>query len=576
MLSRRAFTSTLAAPLLRAADKRPNVILILTDDQGYGDFSLRRNPILKTPNLDRLAGESVEFTRFSVSPVCAPTRAALLTGRYPLRTGVHGVTKGRETLRPSEVTLGNLFQSASYQTSLIGKWHLGENYPYVPHARGFDEFTGMRLGHWNWYFDAPVERNGQPAQLSGYIADALTTEATRFIDRHTRDPFFLYLAYNTPHAPYQVEDKYFNRFAGQGLSIENQTIYGMVNNLDDNIGRLLAHLEKKNLAQDTIVLFLCDNGPQTDRFNAGLRARKGSVYEGGTRSPLYVRYPAKLKGGRQVDHIASHIDVFPTLASLCGIKPPAGPPLDGVNLQPLLEGSSASWPSRHIFTHADQQPDPTKPFPGAVRSQQYKLVNGTELYDLLADPGEKTNIAAQHPQELARLRRAYDDWFASTLEGFTPGAPPIPVGYLEENPARLSPTQAALDGNLRFHQKFGYAHDFVTGWDPDPASRDAMLWRINAHRAGRYEATVEYRAPAAGSQLSLSAPGGTISSPTKAPVNMEEIHLPHRAHNGAEAPVVHWGRLTLGQLRLAAGEATLQLKVSQVPADIKTLFLKLV
>jgi arylsulfatase A len=575
MISRRHFTAALsAAPLLRAADKKPNVVLIMTDDQGYGDFSLRKNPYVATPNLDRLAQQSVEFTRFSVSPVCAPTRAALLTGRYPLRTGVHGVTKGRETMRMNEVTLGNVFQNAGYKTSLVGKWHLGENYPYVPHARGFDEFTGMRLGHWNWYFDPPLERNGKPEQFRGYINDVLTSEAIGFVDRNQRDPFFLYLAYNTPHAPYQVEDKYFNRFAGRGLSIEDQTVYGMVANLDDNIGRLLAHLQRRNLASDTIVMFLCDNGPQTDRYNAGLRARKGSVYEGGTRSPLYVRYPAKLKGGRQVDRIASHIDVLPTLAELAGVKRPDGPPLDGVSLQPLLAGHSANWPERYIFTHADQQADPTKPYPGAIRSQQFKMVNGTELYDLLADPGEKNNIASHNPAELAKLNKAYDAWFASTLEGFSPGGPPIPVGHQEENPAHLSPTQAALSGGLRYFMKFGYSHDFVTGWNPDPQSPDAMIYRIDAVAAGDYEATVEYRAPQPGSYIALSAPGATQGTVTKEAVEMEEIHLPHRAHNGAEAPVVHWGRLRLGQFRLPQGQSTLQLKVAKVPADIKTIYLK--
>jgi arylsulfatase A-like enzyme len=531
------------------------------------------NPILKTPNLDRLAEESVEFTRFSVSPVCAPTRAALMTGRYPLRTGVHGVTKGRETMRLNEVTLAQCMRGAGYRTALVGKWHLGENYPYVPHARGFDEFTGFRGGHWNWYFNTPVERNGKDAQLEGYIADALTDEAIRFVDKPSRDPFFLYLAYNTPHAPFQVPDKYFDAFGGKGLSVETQSVYGMVANLDDNIGRLMGHLDKRNLANDTIVMFACDNGPQTDRFNVGLRGRKGSIYEGGTRSPLYVRYPAKLKGGRRVSTITGHIDVTPTLLDLTGVKRPAGPPMDGVSLRPLLEGSAAGWKERLIFTHADHQPDPLKPYPGCARSQRYKLVNGSELYDLEADPGEKVNVASREPDVVKRLQGEYDKWFESTLVGFTPGAPPVPVGYSQENPAVLQAPQAALEGGVRFYQKFGYAHDFVTGWKEG----DAITWSVDVSRAGHYRAEVQYRGPEStvGTRMDLEGGGASWSGKVTKAVSMEEIQLPHRAHNGNEAPVVHWERLNLGEQRIGRGTGTMRLRLNG-GCDVKALRLEFV
>jgi arylsulfatase A len=574
MITRRSILmSSLAAPMGWAA-RRPNVILILTDDQGYGDFGRRMNPILRTPNLDRLAEESVEFTRFSVSPVCAPTRAALMTGRYPLRTGVHGVTKGRETMRMNEVTLAESLKGAGYRTALVGKWHLGENYPYVPHARGFDEFVGFRGGHWNWYFDTPVERNGKDARLEGYIADALTNEAMRFVDQARRDPFFLYLAYNTPHAPYQVPDQYFDAFGGKGLSVENQSVYGMVANLDDNVGRLLAHLEKRGLANDTIVMFACDNGPQTDRFNAGLRARKGSVYEGGTRSPLFVRYPAKLKGGRRVSRITGHIDVMPTILDLARVRRPAGPPMDGVSLRPLLEGSARNWRERLIFTHADHQPDPLKPFPGCARGQRYKMVNGDELYDLEADPGEKFNVAGREPDELRRLRGEYEKWFASTLDGFTVGAPPVPVGYAQENPAVLQAPQATLSGGVRFFQKFGYAHDFVTGWEEG----DGMTWSVNVSRAGFYRAEVQYRGPESGlrTRMDLEGGGGTWSGTVAKATSMEEIQLPHRVHNGNEAPVVHWERLDLGEQRMGRGLGTLRLRVGAGACDVKALRLEYV
>jgi len=475
-----------------------------------------------------------------------------------MRTGVHGVTKGRETMRKGEITLAECLKPAGYRTSLAGKWHLGENYPYVPHARGFDEFTGFRTGHWNWYFDSPVERNGKPDRFKGYIADALTDEGIRFIKRPSSDPYFLYLAYNTPHAPYQVPDSYFNKFAGQGLSVENQSIYGMVSNLDDNIGRLLA-----NVDDNTIVMFLCDNGPQTDRFNAGLRGRKGSVYEGGTRSPLYVRYPAKLKGGRQISTIAGHIDVLPTLLHMADVKRPDGPPLDGRSLVPLLEGSTSDWAARNIYTHADQQADPLQPYPGCVRDQQYKMVNGNSLYDLIADPAESHDLSKVDAPRLSRMVKDYEAWFASTIEGFRVGAPPIEVGHKQENPALLTAPQADLAGSLRFHMKFGYAHDFAVGWS---AAEDAMTWNIDAIAPGSYSATVQYRGPK-GTRIALNE----LSAVTAESTDMDEIHLPHRAHNGAEAPVVHWNRLNLGKLKLAKGSARLKLSLSGPSCDIKAL-----
>ncbi|MBY0374318.1 MAG: arylsulfatase, partial [Bryobacteraceae bacterium] len=429
-LSRRdllfAATATTTALAQPPKPKRPNVLLILTDDQGAGDFSSANNPLLKTPTLDSLAQQSVRFTRFTVSPVCAPTRASLLTGRYHLRTGVWGVTAGRETMSTSEVTLGNAFQSAGYRTALVGKWHLGEHYPHVPHARGFDQFTGFRTGHWNRYFDPPLERNGQPFRTKGYIADILTDQAIAFLDQKSPDPFFLYLAYNPPHSPYIVSDEYWNRFEGKIDDPELRSIYAMVENLDSNIGRLLAHLDKTQLSNDTIVLFLCDNGPQSDRFNLNLRGRKSSVYEGGTRSPLWIRWPKQLEP-HSVDRIAAHIDLYPTLLELCQVKAPAGPPIDGRSLVPLLKSTeaAATWPDRAIFSHQAGNRQ-AAPFPGSVRTQRWSLVNGKELYDLEADPSQRKEVSADHPAVVKDLRARYDAWFADVIKGCSFAAPRIP------------------------------------------------------------------------------------------------------------------------------------------------------
>ena len=546
-----------ASPLLyqTAARRPPNVVLILTDDQGYGDFSFHGNPHVRTPNVDRLASQSAEFTRLTVSSVCAPTRASLLTGRYALRCGVHGVTQGRETMRRGEVTLGKALQGAGYRTALVGKWHLGENYPYVPHASGFDEFVGFRLGHWNRYFDSPTERNGTPARLSGYVSDALTDEALRFIGANRERPFFVYLAYNAPHSPYQVPDEYFNRFHGKGFDPELAAIYCMVENLDANIGRLMTRLDEWRLSNDTIVMFACDNGPQTDRYNNGFRARKGSVYEGGTRSPFLIRWPGKITAGRKVAAIAAHIDVVPTVLDLCGLKAPPGPPVDGVSLLGVLEGRAAA--PRMIFSHADHQPDPLRPFPGAVREQKWKMVNGGELYDLESDPGEQKNLAALHPDELKRLNAAYEKWFASVTQGFRPGHPPIPVGYREENPAVLSAPQARLEAGLAFHARNGFANDFIEGWDR-PQARAS--WEIEVFGGGRYEVWVQYLCGKAPAKVAASVGGESVEGEVQEATSLDPNVLPERSPHSSAAPDMRWARLRLGRLPIEPGVRTIEVR----------------
>src|SRR5262245_53285222 len=326
-----------------AAAGRPNVLLILTDDQGYGDFSRHGNPHLQTPELDRFSEGAVRFERFFVSPLCAPTRAALLTGRYSQRTGVWGVTHSKEAMRPEEVTLAEALRAAGYRTGCFGKWHNGEQYPYTPGGQGFDEFFGFHNGHWNNYFDAELLRGTKFEKTRGYITDVLTDEALRFLDKNRSNPFFCYVAYTAPHSPFQVPDKYFNTYKKKGLDDTLACVYGMCANIDDNVGRLLSKLDQLKLRDNTIVLFLTDNGANTDRYNAGMRGRKGSVHEGGSRVPLFVQWPGHLKA-RVVQEIAAHIDLYPTLLDLCGVTAPKGPPVDGVSLRPLLEGKSAKWP----------------------------------------------------------------------------------------------------------------------------------------------------------------------------------------------------------------------------------------
>jgi arylsulfatase A-like enzyme len=244
---------------------KPNVLLIITDDQGYGDFSIHGNPHLKTPNIDKLGNASVRFDRYFVNSFCAPTRAALLTGRWPLRTGTHGVTHNKEAMRPSEITIAEALKPAGYRTGLFGKWHNGEQFPYTPPGQGFDEFFGFHNGHWNNYFDAELLRGAKFEKTKGYISDVLTDEAMRFIEKNKSAPFFCYLSYNAPHSPFQVPDKYYDKFRAKGFDETVSSFYGMCENIDDNLGRLFAHLDKLKLTDNTIVVFMTDNGGTAGR-----------------------------------------------------------------------------------------------------------------------------------------------------------------------------------------------------------------------------------------------------------------------------------------------------------------------
>ena len=463
-------------PAAAAADRRPNVVVIITDDQGYGDLGFHGNPVIQTPHLDALARQSVRLKHFYVSPVCSPTRASLLTGRYNYRTGVVDTYIGRSMMRPAEVTLAEMLGGADYRTGIFGKWHLGDNYPMRPADQGFAESLVHKGGGiaqpadppgGDSYFDPTLLHNGKAVKTKGYCSDVYTDAAVRFVEESRGRPFFLYLAFNAPHDPLQVPDAYRKRYeradlARQAFPADGQPlpekldrdaigrVYGMVTNIDDNVGRLLGKLDALKLAEDTIVVFLTDNGPAFPRYNGGLRGLKGTVYDGGIRVPCFVRWPAALKAGREVDRIAAHIDLAPTLLDACGVAPPAGVRFDGRSLLPLLrDDAAADWPDRALFFqwHRGDAPEPFRAC--AARTQRWKLVQPAgvggplpaeprfELYDMQADPYERNNLAAQHPDVVRRLKDEYAAWFKDVgAAGYDP--PRIVLGSDRENPTLLT------------------------------------------------------------------------------------------------------------------------------------------
>lgn len=565
----------------------PNVLLIITDDQGYGDFSIHGNPHVHTPNIDRLGREGVRFDRFYVNSFCAPTRAAVLTGRWPLCCGVHGVTHNKEAMKPSEVTLAEALKPQGYRSACIGKWHNGEQFPFTPGGQGFEQVFGFNNGHWNNYFDATLLRGTKPAPTKGFISDVLTDDAMRFISEKQKEPFFCYLAYNAPHSPYQVPDKYFDKFKAKGFADNVAGFYGMCENLDDNVGRLLAHLDTLKLAENTLVLFLTDNGGTAGVkiYNAGMRGGKTSMHEGGTRVPLFMRWPAAKWTPHVVTPIVAHVDLFPTIMDLCGVKAPAGPQTDGMSLRPLLEGQvDAPWPKRILFTH--NPIDETNKYPGAVRTQRHRLVREIkgksagsaakandasatpwQLYDMETDPGQEKDIAKANPELVAKLSAAYDAWFADIsadgLKRF-----PLPVGHTEHNPVELHAPQAFYDAPLHFASGPGFANDWLTGWSDDKAK---VRYEIDVVTAGEYDIEIAFGAKAA-TVVRLS--DGTQTLEKHAPAaEAPEIPLPHRDEEGkARYRDREWAKLKLGTFSLMPGHATLVIECLQAPGiDVKHL-----
>lgn len=429
----------------------PNIILIVTDDQGYGDFSCHGNPILKTPNLDLLHEQGVSFTDFHVSPTCSPTRSALMTGRHEFRNGVTHTILERERLTLRATTLAQVLKSAGYQTGIFGKWHLGDEAEYQPNRRGFDEVFihgGGGIGQsypgscgdapGNTYFNPAILHNGIFEKTTGYCTDLFFGEAEKWIDaKHGDRPFFAYIATNAPHGPLQVRPEDEARYAGKIPEAQDQKeaanegvakFFGMIANIDDNVGRLLAKLQHLGIERNTLVIFMNDNGGTAGVrvFNSGMRGSKGTPWMGGTRAALFWRWPGTLKPGK-VTRLAAHIDILPTLVDIAGAKLPdeAVLQVEGCSLLPLLKNPQESWPERMLFTHLGRWPkgdDPNrfKYSNCSVRTPRWHLVSVAkpsqkewQLFDVTKDPSETTNVAAENREVVAELDRSYENWWQS-------------------------------------------------------------------------------------------------------------------------------------------------------------------
>ncbi|MEM1224019.1 MAG: arylsulfatase, partial [Verrucomicrobiota bacterium] len=492
-------------------EQKPNVILIITDDQGYGEVGAHGHPILKTPNLDRLHSECVRLTDFHVDPTCSPTRAALLTGRYSTRTGVWHTINGRSMMRGEELTLPEIFKSNGYSTAMIGKWHLGTNYPCRPEDQGFDHtiwhFDGCIGGgpdYWgNDYFDDTYMTNGKWKPYKGYCTDVWFEEAAKWVEQKKDQPFFLYLATNAPHGPYIVEEKYSKPYAETGMPETLAKFYGMITNIDENLGKFRKKLTDLGVADNTLLIYMTDNGTTAGwicmksgykYFNAGMRGWKSFAWEGGHRVPSFWYWPkGGLKGGRDVTEMTAHIDVLPTLVDTLNLKKPDGPQLDGTSITgPLFGIQDEKFPERTLFAHVQRDHTPPKWKASVAMRGPWRLIEGRQLYNLTSDPGQKTDIAVKHPDVVKRLRADYEIWWKS-MEDDIKQTVRISLGG-KQNPTIL------------------YSHDWfmpttvVTAWHQNHIRRGDLLngpWNVKIEKDGRYEITLFRWAPYLNKEMAM-------------------------------------------------------------------------
>lgn len=559
----------ISLPLLagcRHAPRPPNVVVVLTDDQGWGDLQLHGNRNLDTPRIDSLAADGAVLEHFYVSPVCSPTRAELLTGRYHPRGGVYGTSARAERLDLDERTLAQIFRDAGYATGAFGKWHSGSQHPYHPNARGFDEFYGFTSGHWARYFEPPLEHNGERVRGHGFIADDLTDKALAFIERNRTRPFFCYVPYNTPHSPMQVPDRFFDKFADAELSMRyggsegedvanTRAALAMVENLDWNVGRILDRLEALGLADDTIVVFLSDNGPAAWRWNGGMKGRKGSLDEGGIRVPFMVRWPDRIAAGRRIPQVAAAIDLLPTLTDLAGVPIAGGKPLDGTSLKPLLldAAAAAAWPDRKIYTYWQDRI--------TVRNDRYRLDPSGRLFDLLTDPSQQTDVAEAHAELAADLRQAAAAMRAELSAELGTDDRPLPVGGATRT--ELPAGDGVASGDVERSNRYPNS-SYFTNWT---GTSGAITWDVEVAEPGDFDAAVYYAAPPAsvGSELELTHLGARTQATVAEAYDPPLLGAADDRVPRIESYDKDFRPMSLGTIRLRTGRGPLTLRAVQIP-----------
>ena len=558
----------------------PNILFILTDDQGWGDLSINGNQNLHTPNIDQLAKNGAILDRFYVSPVCSPTRAEILTGRYAVRSGVYSTSQGGERIDLDETIIAEIFQQAGYKTGAFGKWHSGMQYPYHPNGRGFEAYYGFCSGHWGNYIDPMLEYNGELVQGKGFLPDDLTNKTMDFIEKNKAQPFFAYLPFNTPHSPMQMPDEWWNKFKdkelaflGDGRSKEatehTKAALAFCENIDWNVGRLVKKLQALGLEENTIIIYLSDNGPNGARWNGNMKGRKGSTDEGGVRSPTFIQWKNKIPAGTKIGTIAAAIDFLPTLTDLAGIQMKTNKPVDGKSIKSLLLDKNAVWEDRFIYNYWREKL--------SVRSQNFRLGHDEQLFDMIKDPEQRVNVAKQFPKIYEELKTAHTNWLNMVaVELPKEDTRSFPIGHPAYQNTQIPARDGLAHGNIKRSNRWPNCSFFKNWVDTD----DKITWEVEVMESGTFDVVVYYT-------CAKEDIGGTFELRFGENALQEKIieaHNPplknvaqYRFPNG-ESFVKDFKPLNIGQIHLEKGKGILSLNALTIPGkelmDFRLMMLK--
>ncbi len=544
----------------------PNVIIILTDDQGWGDLSVHGNSNISTPHIDELSASGASLENFYVCAVCSPTRAELLTGRYHFRGGVYSTGGGGERLDMDETTLAEVFRKAGYKTAAYGKWHNGMQYPYHPNGRGFEDYYGFCSGHWGNYHSPMLEHNGQIVKGNGFIIDDFTDHGLAFMEKHTDSPFLLYLPFNTPHTPFQAPSEYWERYRDKEINMlsesENEDInqtraaLAMCENIDWNVGRIVEKTRELGIDDNTIIIYFCDNGPNLWRWNGGMKGKKGSVDEGGVRSPMFIKWPEKIEAGKKVERLVSVTDLLPTLSEMCGIPCETQHPLDGINVIKSILEEEPEWEDRYLLNYWGGRL--------SIRTQQHRLSYDGGLYDIETDREQKRDLSVQFPEkkeEMVAVAEKYRLQIDTELPKIDPR--PFYLGHPALKYTQIPARDGKEHGKIKRSNRYPNC-SFFTNWI---SVEDSLSWQVEVPEEGTFKVALYYTCPYAdvGSTIQLSVGQSRlqakISEAFDPPLRGMDEDLTPRM----ESYVKDWKEMNMGTITLKEGTFLMTLKALDMP-----------
>ena len=548
--------------------ERPNVIIILTDDQGWGDLSVHGNSNISTPNIDALSAAGASLENFYVCAVCSPTRAELLTGRYHFRGGVYSTGGGGERLDMDETTIAEIFKAAGYSTAAYGKWHNGMQYPYHPNGRGFEDYYGFCSGHWGNYHSPMLEHNGQIVKGEGFIIDDFTNHGLAFMEENRDEAFFLYLPFNTPHTPFQAPEKYWDRYRDKPINMlsdsegedinDTRAALAMCENIDWNVGRIVEKTRELGIDDKTIIIYFCDNGPNLWRWNGGMKGKKGSVDEGGVRSPMFIKWPEKIRAGKKVDRLVSVTDLLPTLGEMCGIPYDTRYPLDGISIEESLLEDDAEFEDRYLLNYWGGRL--------SVRTQRYRLDPQGGLFDIEKDRGQKQDLSGKLPGIKKEMLKVAED-FRLQIEAELPELDPRPfyLGHPALKYTQIPARDGKGHGNIKRSNRWPNC-SFFTNWT---GLQDSITWQVEVPEEGRFRVALYYTCPESdvGSTIQLSVGESVLTTRVTEAFDPPLRGMDEDLTPRMESYVKDWKVMDMGTIELSRGTFNMSLKALEMPGN---------